>query len=456
MSQKILIVDDEKKIRSILTQILNDEGYVTESVGSGEEALDIIDGFNPELIIMDQNMPGINGIETTIRIKEKMPDVTILILTAHGSIPLAVDAIRKGAYDYLSKPFDNEDLLITIDRAFERNRLTEEISILKKQLKEKYRFEKIITVSAPMKRMFEQMQRVCETDATVLIQGESGTGKELVANAIHYHSLRKDNSLIAVNCGAIPVNLLESEFFGHEKGAFTDAKERKLGKFEQAGDGTIFLDEIGELPLDAQVKLLRVLDQKKITRIGGNKSIPVDARIIAATNRDLQEDVNKGNFRLDLFYRLNIFCVIIPPLRERKDDIPLLVEHFIEKYNKRLKPNIKNISKLAVDFLQDYGWPGNVRELENAIQSAMIIAEDEIIRLEDLPLHIRGYPDITNEPQLMKAGLEEGVRQFCIKFEKEIILKALEKCSNNKTNAAALLKVSRKTLFNKMKKYDME
>jgi len=455
MSQKILIVDDEKKICNILTQILSEEGYTVRAVGSGEEAIKVVGSFDSELILMDQNMPGMNGIEAMTHIKEKRPDMPIIILTAYGSIPLAVEAIKKGAYDYISKPFDNEELLIIIRRALEHSRLTEEISHLKKQLQEKYSFKNIISVSSKMRNVFERMQRICETNATVLIQGESGTGKELIVKAIHYHGQRREKPLVAINCGAIPINLLESEFFGHEKGAFTDAKERKIGKFEQAGGGTLFLDEVGELPLDAQVKLLRVLDERKINRIGGRKSIPVDVRFIVATNKDLQEEVKKGTFRLDLFYRLNIFTITVPPMRERKEDIPLLVEHFIDKYNKQLGLKIKSISKSAMSNLQDYNWPGNVRDLENAVQSAMIVAQDEIIQSENLPLRIRGYPELTDETDLKKTGLEEYTKQLSMKIEKELILKTLEECHNNRTNTANLLKISRKTLFNKMKNYGL-
>ena len=455
MSQKILIVDDEKKICNILTQILSNEGYTVRAVGSGEEAIKVVDSFDSELILMDQNMPGMNGIEAMTHIKEKHPDMPIIILTAYGSIPLAVEAIKKGAYDYISKPFDNEELLIIIRRALEHSRLTEEISHLKKQLQEKYSFKNIISVSSKMRNVFERMQRICETNATVLIQGESGTGKELIVKAIHYHGQRRERPLVAINCGAIPINLLESEFFGHEKGAFTDAKERKIGKFEQADGGTLFLDEVGELPLDAQVKLLRVLDERKINRIGGRKSIPVDVRFIVATNKDLQEEVKKETFRLDLFYRLNIFTITVPPMRERKEDIPLLVEHFIDKYNKQLGLKIKSISKSAMSNLQDYNWPGNVRDLENAVQSAMIVAQDEIIQSENLPLRIRGYPELTDETDLKKTGLEEYTKQLSMKIEKELIVKTLEECHNNRTNTANLLKISRKTLFNKMKNYGL-
>ena len=456
MSQKILVVDDEQKIRLILTQILEDEGFIVQEVGCGEAAVENVDNFIPDLILMDQNMPGMNGIETMEEIKSRHPEITVIILTAFGSIPLAVEAIKKGAYDYLSKPFDNDELLLLIRRTLEHRRLKEEVSQLKRQLQEKYSFTNIIGVSPKMQQVFEQINRVCATDATVLIQGESGTGKELIMKAIHFHSHRKDKPLVTVNCGAIPINLLESEFFGHEKGAFTDAKERKIGKFEQAQGGTIFLDEVGELPLDAQVKLLRVLDERKVTRIGGNQTISVDVRVIAATNKNLVEEVNNERFRLDLLYRLNIVTILVPPLRERKKDIPILVEHFIEKYNKRLGLNIKSVSQSAMRYLVDYPWPGNVRDLENAIQSAMILVPHDTIRAEDLPLRVRGYPEITGEMDAIDRGLEDQVRDITSKIEKELIVKALDKCNQNKTNTADYLKISRKTLFNKMKQYGLE
>jgi DNA-binding NtrC family response regulator len=360
-SQRILIVDDERQIRTILSTILADEGYTVKTAESGKEALTVVDGFDPELILMDQNMPGIDGIETMSRLREREPGRTIIILTAFGSIPLAVEAMKKGAYDYIAKPFDNEELLLIVRRALERSRLTEEVTNLRKQLGEQYRFENIIGVSPKMQRLFEQMRRVCDTDATVFIQGESGTGKELVAKAIHYCSKRKDRQLISVNCGAIPVNLIESEFFGHERGAFTDARERKAGKLEQADRGTLFLDEIGELPPDAQVKLLRVLEDKTVTLIGGREAITVDVRIIAATNKNLEQEVAKGNFRLDLFYRFNIFPIIVPPLRDHPEDIPLLAEHFLEKYNRLLGLHIRSISRAAIKSMETYSWPGNVR-----------------------------------------------------------------------------------------------
>jgi len=452
MAQKILVVDDERKIRLILTQILSDEGYSVRTAENGEEAIAAVDEFDPDLILMDQNMPGIDGIEAMTRIKEKNPDRTIIIITAYASIPLAVEAVKKGAYDYLVKPFDNEALLIVIRRALERTRLAAEVTSLRKQLQEKYSFDTIIGASPAIMTLFEQMHRVCDTNATVLIQGESGTGKELVARALHYHSRRKDKPLVSVNCGAIPVNLIESEIFGHEKGAFTDARERKIGTFEQANGGTIFLDEIGELPLDAQVKLLRILEDRTITRIGGRERVPVDVRILAATNKDLQKKVAEERFRLDLLYRLNIFTITVPPLRLRKDDISLLVEHFIAKHNRLLGLSVRTVSRTAVEALVGYDWPGNVRDLENAIQSAMILCRNDILKFEDLPMRIRGYPDVTEE-QTLETGLDDYVRGFCEKLEKDLILKYLEKYNNNRTLTAEALKISRKTLFNKMKQF---
>ena len=334
--KKILIVDDEEKIRKILTRLLEDEDYRVKSAENGSKALILATSFRPHLVFMDQNMPGKNGIEIMQAIKEKSPDTIVIIITAFGEVSMAVEAIKIGAYDYLEKPFDNDRLLILIRRALEHQRLSAELNSLKKTVATRKSFDQIIAASSAMKQVISQAQCVVETDASVLLQGESGTGKEVLANAIHLAGQRKDAPLIMVNCGAIPLTLIESELFGHEKGAFTDAKEGKPGKFEQADGGTLFLDELGELPLDAQVKLLRVLEEKKVTRIGGTRPIPVNVRIISATNSNLEEKVQKGLFRLDLYYRLNVFSIMIPPLRERKEDIPLLIDHFIVCYNKEL------------------------------------------------------------------------------------------------------------------------
>ena len=455
MEEKILIVDDEKKICSILSRIFTDEGYTVMTVDSGEEALKCVDSFAPELILMDQNMPGINGIEAMVEIKKQHPEITALILTAYGSIRFAVEAIKKGAYDYLTKPLDNDELMIVTRRALEHNRLTKEIVQLRDQLQEKYSFENIIGQSPAMQLMFERIRRVCTTNSTVLVQGQSGTGKELVAKAIHFNSKRKERPLISVNCGAIPAGLIESEFFGHEKGAFTDAKEKKIGSFEQAHEGTLLLDEIGELPLEAQVKLLRVFEEQTIIRVGGQKPIPVDVRIITATNKNLEKEVNDGNFRLDLLYRLNIYTITVPPLIKRSDDIPLLVEHFIRKYNKQIGLNIDSISESVMTLLKNYRWPGNVRDLENALQSAMISSENNTIKIEDLPLRIRSVPDSTQEMDIEAVGFESYIRKINAQIEKDLLISYLNKYENNRTATAKALKISRKTLFNKIKMYNI-
>jgi DNA-binding NtrC family response regulator len=451
----ILIVDDEDKIRKVLTRLLEDEDYHVKSVENGQKAISVLQSYKPDIILMDQNMPGLNGIDAMVTIKEKYPTVTVIIITAHGEVSLAVDAIKKGAYDYLEKPFDNDKLLLLIKRAIDHQRLTREISDLKRKLTEQKSFDSIICASEKMKKVIEQARCVADTDTTVLIQGESGVGKEIIANAIHQTSRRKEGPFVALNCGAIPITLIESELFGHEKGSFTDAKETKTGKFEQAKGGTLFLDELGELPLDAQVKLLRVLEDKKITRIGGVKPIPVDVRILSATNNNLEERVQKGSFRLDLYYRLNIFPIQIPPLRERKEDIPLFIEHFINKFNSELGLHIKNMSMQAIDQLVHYNWPGNIRDLQNAIQSAMILCREGTITAEFLPMRIKGYPLIDGTKLEFDSGLDENLKSINSKLEKELITEALDKCQYNRTEAANLLKISRKTLFNKMKQYNL-
>jgi DNA-binding NtrC family response regulator len=452
---KILIVDDEEKIRKVLTRILNDEDYNVKAVENGQQALIAVQSFQPDIILMDQNMPGLNGIDAMVQIKEKKPLIPVVIITAFGEVSLAVEAIKKGAYDYLEKPFDNDKLLLLIKRALQHKILTSEIFNLRNKISTDKSFEQIIAASEKMKKVISQAQCVADTDTSVLIQGESGVGKEVIANAIHKASRRKDAPMVVINCGAIPSTLIESELFGHEKGAFTDAKESKPGKFEQADGGTLFLDELGELPLDAQVKLLRVLEDKKITRVGGVKPIQVDVRIISATNNNMEERIRAGTFRLDLFYRLNIFTITIPPLRERKEDIPLLIEYFIKKFNDEMNLKISNVSKQALDQLLNYQWHGNIRDLQNAIQSAMILARDGILTIEHLPMRLKGYPVLDNLTLGISAGLDENLKYISSKLEKELIIEALDQSTYNRTLAAKLLKISRKTLFNKMKQYNL-
>jgi DNA-binding NtrC family response regulator len=451
MKPKILIADDESAIRRVLTLLLKEEGYDVMAVASGRELLNVLLSFQPDVILLDQQMPSLTGVETLEQINNMRPGQTVIFVTAFGSVALAVDAVKKGAYDFIEKPFDNDDLLLMVRRAIKQGNRKGETKNPKDNLKEAGSF--IAGENGGLKQVMIQVKRVAETNATVLVNGESGTGKELIAHAIHRYSNRRERPFIAVNCGAIPLSLMENELFGHEKGAFTDAKDAQPGTFERADKGTLFLDEIGELPLDAQVKLLRVLEERRITRIGGKSLIPVDVRIIAATNRNLEEEVRKGNFRLDLMYRLNVFTIRIPPLRERKEDVPQLVDFFIQKHNKSLGLSIQNITPAAMKEIMNYAWPGNVRDLENAIQSAMILTPDGLIQTEHLPLRIRGY-DLADTTAIVEPG-NSSIREINAQMEKEIILEALKQHSYNRTLAAETLNISRKTLFNKMRRYGL-
>ena len=456
MEQKILIVDDEARIRKIFAKILEDEGYVVSTVDNAERAIAQLDKIKPFIILMDQNMPGMNGIEAMKHIHVKYPDIAIIIITAYGEISLAVKAVKEGAYDYIEKPVDNDKLVLLINRAKEHFRVRHELKTLKQKISDKNYLSRIVAESEKMNQVIEQVKSVGDTYATVLIQGESGTGKDLIANAIHHYGERQGKPFISVNCGAIPITLIESELFGHTKGAFTDAREAKQGKFVQAHNGSLFLDEIAELPLDAQVKLLRVLEEKKIFPLGGGRAIPIDVRIIAATNNNLENKVQKGEFRLDLLYRLNIFTINIPPLRERREDIPILVDVFLNQYNEQFGLAVNNISKEALENILGYSWPANIRDLQNALQSAMILSKKGTITMEHLPLRIKGY-DQSIRPELsLVEGLERNMKQVSTKAEKEIILEALKECRFNRTRTADFLKISRKTLFNKMKQYNID
>ncbi len=451
---RILIADDEAKIRKVMTLLLKDEGYEVLAVEDGNAAVREAGRFNPNVILLDQQMPDMTGMEALRLIKSKRPGQVVIIVTAHGSISLAVNAIKEGAYDFIEKPFDNDQLLLTVQRAIEYHKLSGELDQLKTRISENYSFGQIVGNSTKLQQVMAQVRKVAATSATVLVTGESGVGKELVAHAVHNFSPRAGKSMIAVNCGAIPLSLIESELFGHEKGAFTDAREMHQGSFEQANGGTLFLDEIGELPLDAQVKLLRALESRTINRVGGKKPIPVDVRIIAATNRNLEEKVRQGTFRLDLLYRLNIFTIQVPSLRERRDDIPQLTDYFIAKYNKVLGLNINGITREAIDKLVQYDWPGNIRDLENAIQSAMILAQDGVIDVDHLPMRIKGYPS-SIESVLMTENETNKIKEVNAQMEKNLIEETLMRYDYNRTLVAEALDISRKTLFNKMKKYGL-
>lgn len=454
MKRRVLIADDEVKIRKIMSMLLTDEGYEVLAVENGISAVNQLKSFAPQVVLLDQQMPDMTGLEAMRHIKTENPNTTIIIITAHGSVSLAVEAIKNGAYDFIEKPFDNDKLVLIVHRAFEYSEMSNEINTLKNQLNHNLTYSQIIGNSIKLQQVMAQVHKVASTSATVLILGESGVGKDLVARAIHNHSPRNSQPLVSINCGAIPLTLIESELFGYEKGAFTDAKETQIGTFERANGGTLFLDEIGELPIDAQVKLLRVLEERKVNRIGGKKLIPIDVRIIAATNRNLEEKVQQGSFRLDLLYRLNIFTIMVPSLRERREDIPELVDYFIGKYNNILDIKVKSISKEAINLLCEYNWPGNIRDLENAIQSAMILSQNGVITSDHLPMRIKGYLkqdvlfNVSNETDKIKEASEI--------VEKELILTTLHRYNHSRTKTAEALNISRKTLFNKMKKYGIQ
>lgn len=455
---KVLIVDDEPKICSILSALLAKNGYEIEVANSGEVGLDIYSKFEPSVVLLDLKMPGMNGMEVMETLAKRFnADCKVIIMTAHGEVRTAVEAMKKGAFDYLQKPFDNDELLAIISRATEMVALKHRVKQLEDQLEETYGFESIVGISDKMKSTFALMHKFAATDGTVLVSGKSGTGKELIVRAIHQASKRKTGPFVVVNCGAIPQNLIESEFFGHEAGSFTDAKEQRRGKFESADGGTLFLDEIGELPLEAQVKLLRVIEEGIFTRVGGNKCISVDVMVMAATNRDIAAMVKNGKFREDLYWRLNVLSLNVCPLRERKEDIPLLVEHFLDRYTGPLGIQQPKVSDKAMELLTTYEWPGNVRELQNCIYSAMTIATGPTIEPADLPRRI--YSESKQLAITSVAGslsLAQIASESVARAEQEAINKALSESNGNREKAADLLGINRKTLYRKLKQYGIE
>jgi len=460
MKNKVLVLDDESNIRDIFTLLLQENDYLVETAASGGEALEKAKTFAPDVLLLDMNLPDMTGMEVLSRVQRYLPKCQILIITAYGTIRNAVEATKLGAYAYLEKPVDNDELLLMISRALEVKKLEAEVADLKNELTSRYSFANIVGTSAKMNSVFQMMHRIARVDGTILITGESGTGKELAARAIHFNGPRKGGPFVVVNCGAIPRDLIESEFFGHSKGAFTDAKTETTGKFELAHKGTIFLDEVAELSQDAQVKLLRVLGEREIVKVGGTKTIPVDVRVIAATNKKLDEEVKKGNFREDLYFRLAVLSLQLPPLRERPEDIPLLCEHFLKKFSGELKKEIKGISEKALDDLRRYPWPGNIRELENVIYESMVLSDDLRLDEKNLPPRINAGdseedPDRglggESEIRASAGSLRRAAYQAAEHAEKSLIEKALMEANGNKTIAAKVLGVSRKTLFNKMK-----
>jgi two-component system response regulator AtoC len=452
----VLIIDDEENMRHMLSNIITRAGYRVLTASDGVQGLQILRDHAVDFVLCDIRMPNMDGMAFLQASKEMGTTATIVMMSAYGTIDLAVDAMKLGAYDFVSKPFKRDEILLTIKKAEERDRLSRENTQLKKQIRriEKlYRFGALIAKSETMRSVFELAQKVSPYDTTVLIFGESGTGKELVARAIHYESKRSLFPLVPVNCGSIPENLLESELFGHVKGAFTGAEQAKSGLFDEAHKGTIFLDEIGELPLALQVKLLRVLQENEIRPVGASQTKRVDVRVIAATSRNLAQMVEAGTFREDLYYRLNVVNIHLPPLRDRSEDIPLLCQHFISRFNTALDRQVKGIAPQAMAALLKYAWPGNVRELENAIERAMVLSDCDVLDMEHF-----NAPDHRSSLQKTAENIFGG---YSLKdaqkiVEKELIIKALKATNGNRTQASKLLQISHPSLLSKMKAYSID
>ena len=454
----ILIVDDEKNYPLVLSAVLQEEGFEALTATSGEEALEIIEHSDVDLVLTDMKMPKMDGIELLENIKQKDPELPVVMMTAHGTVEKAVEAMQKGAYNYILKPFDNEQLIIYVNKAMDIYRVVRENRQLRRAVASRYNFGNLIGKSKPMQDIFETIRKVAPATATVLIEGASGTGKELVAKSIHFNSLRRSQPFVAVNCSALAESLLESELFGHEKGAFTGAIAMKKGRFELADGGTLFLDEIGELSPSLQVKLLRVLQEKVFERVGGVRPISVNIRLIAATNKSLKEEIYEGRFREDLFYRLNVVHIVLPPLRERLEDIRPLLTHFIQKYadERHADLPITHVSQEVQRLFYDYNWPGNVRELENVIERAMVMCSGQVITVEDLPKDFRqnAYKDhpLNLEDLPPKATLYETLAYV----EKQMILSALQRANYVQSHAADMLGIGKSGLNQKIKKYGID
>lgn len=454
--ETILIVDDEKNYPRILGAVLEEEGFEIQTANSGKEALEVLQNAEVDLVLTDMKMPAMDGIELLEEIKGKDPELPVIMMTAYGTVDKAVEAMQKGAYSYILKPFDNERLILYVNKAIAVYRVVQENRRLRSAVSSRYSFGNLIGKSKAMQDVFELIRKVAPTNATVLIQGESGTGKELVAKSIHFNSPRRDKAFVAVNCAALAETLLESELFGHKKGAFTGAVATKKGRFELADGGTLFLDEIGELTPALQVKLLRVLQEKTIERVGGSRSIPVDIRIIAATNKNLKSEMAEGRFREDLFFRLNVVHVPLPPLTQRQEDIRLLVEHFIRKYAAERKTGepITGIDPEVERLFYDYSWPGNVRELENVIERATILSPGSRIQVADLPRNLR--ENVQDNLYLDSIPIDANLYDTLAIIEKTLILRALKKTDYVQSRAAELLGIGKSGLNQKIKKYKLE
>lgn len=439
-------------MRLVLRTLLKRNGYEVECAANGEEALALVDSFGPDVVLTDVRMPKLDGLDLLKMLKAKGNDATVIVMSAYGNTDLALEAMQQGAYDYIQKPFKPEEVVLTLKKAEERELLRRENRALREEMRKEHKFDEILAKSVEMERIFRTITKIADFKTTVLISGESGVGKELVARALHRRSSRSGGPFVAVNCGAIPENLLESELFGHKKGAFTDASSDRRGLFEEAHTGTLFLDEIGELPLGLQVKLLRVLEEETIRRVGDSKDQKIDVRIVAATHRDLLKETGAGRFREDLFYRLNVLPIHVPPLRDRREDIQLLIEHFVSRNNTRLGISIRGLDTEARRLLYEYAWPGNVRELENTIERAMVLSEGEQIVASDLPDRVREARDPI---QLQLQSGELSVKKTTRIIEEILIRRALQKTKGNRTRAAEVLEISHRALLYKIKDYQI-
>jgi len=449
---RILVIDDDPVILKVISDILKTVDYELSTVPDGKSGIKKLEADDYDLVITDLMMPEVGGMEVLDHVLNNSPKTMCIILTGYGTIKSSVEAIKNGAFDYITKPVTASELLVGVEKALKFRSLEEENIRLKKELRRKYRYKNLIGTSEAIKKIYDLIEKVADTDGTILISGPTGTGKELISRAIHYNSSRDDKPLVVINCGAIPEELLESELFGHEKGAFTGAHKTRIGRFEMANGGTIFLDEIGEMSPALQVKLLRVLQERKFERVGGTKSIHVDIRIIAATNRNLTTSINNGTFREDLYYRLNVIPIKVPSLKRRKSDIPLLIDFFLKKARRGKQRKVKEFSPAAMDAMLKYDWPGNVRELENVITRISILCDNQTVGFHDLPDYLQ-QNSILNQPveeDLLGEGgtLSEAVRDFA----KRLILEAPEKSNGVKTKAAKLLNIKRTTLVEKIKK----
>jgi len=443
--EKILVVDDDDLSRSYLSEALQRNGYSVDNASDGQEAVSLTDKQNYDMVFLDMRMPRMSGLKVLERVKKTAKETTVVIMTAYGSIESAVEAMRKGAYDYIIKPFSLDNIELLLKRVQERQKLIDENKYWRSKLDSNVENEFVIDKQSKMLEVLNNVKRMAQSKASVLIQGESGTGKEIIAHSIYSHSQRNSKPFIKVNCAALSESLLESELFGHEKGAFTGADLKRMGRFELANGGTLLLDEISEVSPKIQAKLLRVLEQEEFERVGGSKTLKVDVRIIATTNRDLEREIEKDNFRQDLYFRLNVIPVIVPPLRERREDIPVLAEYFLKKYKSEIDTPLTRISKEAIDILVKYDWPGNVREIKNLIHRCTVMIDSEVL----LPEHFENMLNI-NKP---RTNSELSVGQTIEDVERELIYKTLEKTRGNKTRAAEILNITARTLRNKLSRY---